>query len=251
MLLEQAVFTSVRGGRLDGYQLAAQSAGVSGELAKELTVWGPAHDSLWRSASDARSINFHALAGGDYCLSRTTLAGAEYSGRAGARIYTQMTVLSAEALGRFANDPFLIYRALAAAGRFLVCHELNQELPRIALLGQNQGQDDSLARQVAEEIGAEVFAELVEAASSQLSVAVITSGNVDRLFQAVLRALTPAERLALSFTTGLRGSLRRPFRLCALPNDPAALRHSPRVPAAKVIELRDWSPRKKFEQEVI
>ena len=49
MRLEQAIFTSVRSERLDGYQLAARSSGVTDELAKELTGWGPAHDSLWVS----------------------------------------------------------------------------------------------------------------------------------------------------------------------------------------------------------
>src|SRR5688572_14277912 len=162
MFLEQAIFTSVRGGRLDGYQLAAQSAGVSLELAKELTAWGPAHDSLWSAASDARSVNFHPLEGGEYCLSRTIFAGAEYSDRGGGRVYTQMIVLPTEALARFGNNPFLILRALSASGRLAASHELAKELPRLPLVGQNQA-DDALARQVAQEIGAELFAELVEA----------------------------------------------------------------------------------------
>ena len=162
MFLEQAVFTSVRGGRLEGYQLAARSPGVDLDLAKELTAWGPAHDSLWSAAADARSVNFHALAGGEYCLSRTTLAGAEYSARVGARVYTQMVVLSADALARFGNDPFLIFRALTASGRLAVSPELKEELPRLPLVGQNQRLDDSLAKEVSGEIGAEVFAELME-----------------------------------------------------------------------------------------
>lgn len=243
MFLEQAVFTSVRGGRLEGYQLAARSAGVDLELAKELTAWGPAHDSLWSAAGDARSLNFHALAGGEYCLSRTTLAGAEYSARGGARVYTQMVVLSAEALARFGNDPFLIFRALAASGRLASSHELTEELPRLALIGQNRLVDDSLAKDVSAEIGAEVFAELMESLVTLPNVAVLTSGSVERLFHALLQAFSPNERLSISFTTGLRGSLRRPFRLLALPNDPLAIRQSQRVQAAKVIELVDWSPR--------
>src|SRR5687767_6025430 len=110
MRLEQAIFTSTRGSRLNGYQLAARSNGVSEELAKELTTWGPTHDSLWDTRHDARSVNFHPLSTGTYCLSCTTIAGEEYSGRGGGRIYTQMFVLPGEALTRFAHDPFLILR---------------------------------------------------------------------------------------------------------------------------------------------
>src|SRR5215211_7377486 len=116
MRLEQAVFTSIRGGRMDGYQLAARSGGISEALAKELTGWGPAHDSLWDTRRDARTVNFHPLSTGDFCLGWTSIAGAEYSGRGGGRVYTQMFVLPHEALLRFACDPFLVLRALSAAG---------------------------------------------------------------------------------------------------------------------------------------
>jgi hypothetical protein len=101
--LTQAIFTSTKGSRLDGYQLAGRSPGVSEAIAKELTTWGPAHDSLWDTRQDARSVNFHPLSTGDYCLSCTTVGGAEYSGRGGWRIYTQMFLLPAEALTRFAE----------------------------------------------------------------------------------------------------------------------------------------------------
>src|SRR5687767_2038023 len=129
MRLEQAVFTSIKGPRLDGYQLAGASSGIAGELAKELTVWGPAHDSLWDTRQDARSINFHPLSTGDYCLSSTTLAGEEYSGRGGGRVYTQMIVVPRDLLPRFANDPFLILRALAASGRLVVHESVPEKLP--------------------------------------------------------------------------------------------------------------------------
>src|SRR5690242_18556782 len=113
MRIEQAIFTSIQSSRLDGYQLAATSNGIASELAKELTIWGPAHDSLWDTRCDARSVNFHPLQDGSYCLSCTSLSGAEYSGRSGGRVYTQMFVLTREALAPFANDPFLVLRALS------------------------------------------------------------------------------------------------------------------------------------------
>jgi hypothetical protein len=237
MRLEQAIFTSVKSTRLDGYQLAAASPGIDEALARELTIWGPAHDSLWDTRHDARSVNFHPLATGDYCLSCTTQAGAEYSGRGGGRVYTQMFVLPPDVLARFAHDPFLVLRALAASGRLVVHDDVPERLPSVPLLGRSDKPDDSLVTQVLDEVGAKVFDDLVNAVAGSPSVAVLTSGHVERLFQALLHAFSSADRLTISFTTNLKDSPRRPFKLFVLPNDPSIVRQSQRLSGAKLIDL--------------
>jgi hypothetical protein len=237
MRLEQAIFTSIRGGRLEGYQLAARSAGLSEALAKELTVWGPAHDSLWDTRRDARSINFHPLSSGEYCLSCTVVAGEEYSGRGGGRVYTQMLVVPREALDRFACDPFLVLRALSAAGRLVVHNQVPPALLSVPLLGRGEKPDKSLAAHVIDEVGPRVFEEVIEAVATSPYTAVVTSGHVERLFQAVLHAFPPEDRLKISFTTGLKDSQRRPFKMFVLPNDPALVRQSQRMNGAKIVEL--------------
>ncbi len=236
MRLEQAVFTSIKGPRLDGYQLAGASSGSVGELAKELTVWGPAHDSLWDTRQDARSVNFHPLSTGDYCLSCTTLAGEEFSGRGGGRVYTQMFVVPRDLLPRFANDPFLVLRALAASGRLVVHENVPEKLPTVPLLGSAKPPDESHLAQPQEEVGA-VFHEVLAALTASARVAVMTSGHVERLFQALLHALPENERLSLSFTTGLKDSPRRPFKLFVLPNDPSLMRQSQRLTDVRVVDL--------------
>lgn len=237
MRLEQAIFTSIRGGRLDGYQLAARSAGLGESLAKELTAWGPAHDSLWDTRRDARSINFHPLSTGDFCLSCTAVSGEEYSGRGGGRVYTQMFVVPRAGMERFACDPFLVLRALAAAGRLVVHNEVPQSLLTVPLLGRGEQPDKSLAAQVIDEIGPRVFEAVVEAVAAAPHVAIVTSGHVERLFQAALHAFAPEDRLKISFTTGLKDSPRRPFKLFVVPNDPALVRQSQRLCGARVVEL--------------
>src|SRR5947207_10942358 len=162
MRIEQAIFTSIQSSRLDGYQLAAASSGIAPELAKELTVWGPAHDSLWDTRCDARSVNFHPLSDGSYCLCCTTLAGAEYSGRGGGRVYTQMFVLGRDALAQFANDPFLVLRALSAAGRLVVFDQVLSMLPSVPLLGRSIKADATIAHSIVEEVGDKVFHALAE-----------------------------------------------------------------------------------------
>jgi hypothetical protein len=68
-------------------------------------------------------------------------------------------------------------------------------------------------------------------------VAVLTSGHVERLFQATLHALPLDSRLSISFTTSLKESPRRPFKLFVLPNDPTIVRQSQRTSGAHVIDL--------------
>jgi hypothetical protein len=237
MRLEQAVFTSVKRVRLDGYQLAGHSPGLTEQHVHELTTWGPAHDSLWDTRRDARSVNFFPLTTGEFCLSWTTAAGQEYSARGGGRVYTQCFVLPREALVRFVCDPFLILRALAAAGRLVVLDDVPERLPTVPLLGRSEGPDGALMQQVLDEVGIQVFDELAEAVVTSSCVAVVTSGHVERLFQALLHAHGHEERLKISFTTGLKDSPRRPFRLYVLPNDPSLVRQSQRMRSARIIDL--------------
>src|SRR5688572_24464261 len=172
MRLEQAIFTSVRGARLDGYQLAVASKGITNELAKELNSWGPAHDSLWSSEPAARSVNFHRLAGDLYCISQTSLAGAEYSGRGGGRVYTQMLVVPRDALVRFVGDPFQVLQAVSTSGRMLVHEHIPNSLPTIPLVGRGAEQDKSAAAEMICAINPETLAELMEVLTSNASLTV-------------------------------------------------------------------------------
>jgi hypothetical protein len=237
MRLEQAIFTSVRGPRLDGYQLAARSPGINDQIAKELTVWGPAHDSLWNTHPGATCINFHALSEGQFCISQTSLAGAEYSGRGGGRVYTQMLVVPREALVRFAGDPFQILQAVRAAGRLLVHEHIPDSLPTIPLLGRGGELGSDVAQPVINVIGAETVAELTEVLTSNSALSIVTNLPAQRLFQVVLHQLSQSERIDVSFTTGLRPSSRRPFKLSIAPNDPALARQSQRISGGRIIEV--------------
>src|SRR5262249_2881167 len=148
--------------------------------------------------SDARSVNFHPLAGGDYCLSCTTLSGSEYSGRGGGRVYTQMFVLRGELLARFANDPFLILQAIEAAGRLIVHDDVPETLLTIPLIGRCTQPDSTWIAPVAEEIASKAFEGIVEAVTGATNVAVVATEHVERLFQAVLHSLSLEQRLAVS-----------------------------------------------------
>ena len=174
MRIPQAIFTSLRGQRIAGYQLAATSDGIDDELARELTSWGPAHDSLLDESTEEPSINFHPLGLDHFCLSLTSSAGAEYSGRAGARIYTQMFVLPREALARFENNPFRILRVIEASGRAATHDEVPPRLRSIPLVGKAGEADLDNLEQILEQLGPEPL--------TNLAAAVLDSSSVGQMF---------------------------------------------------------------------
>jgi hypothetical protein len=237
MRIPHAIFTSLRGERLEGYQLAATSEEVTEELARELNTWGPAHDSLLDEHSLEPSVNFHPLSADYYCLSVTRSAGAEYSGRAGGRIYTQMFLLSPEALARFGNNPFLIRRAIQAAGRELVLAEPPSRLRSFPLVGRAGDSDAEDSEQLLEQVSPEVLQKLAKMVVENPAVALAAQDPLPALFAALFQRLTPEQRLQVSFTTGLRHSPRRPFRLFVLPWDPAVRRQFQRQVGVTVVEL--------------
>ncbi len=235
MRIPQAIFTSVRGKRLDGYQLAARSDEVDDDLARDLQAWGPAHDSLLYPRDGIESINFHPLLAGKwYCLSRTVCSGAEYSGRSGGRIYTQMFLLAPEGLARFANNPFLVLRSLRAAGRLIVYDVIPDGLSSLRLVGraasrEGEEQPDSLSP-------AQLTA-LEKAVRQCPSVAVLGTKLAEPWFAALFRRLPVEERLPVSFSTGLKPTLGRPFKLFVAPEDAASQRQLSRQSGVRIVEL--------------
>ena len=237
MRIPQAIFTSLRGDRISGYQLAVKSEGIGEELAHELNTWGPAHDSLLDEMTDEPSVNFHPLGPEHFCLSLTRSAGAEYSERAGARIYTQMFVLPREGLARFDNNPLLILRTLESAGRVEVHDEVPQNLRALPLVGRAGEADKHSLEKILRKLTPEALSNLASTVLENPSVGLASSLPPRSLFSALLQLVPPEDRLKISFTTGLRHSPRRPFRLFLLPSDPIALRQFQRQSNVTVVEL--------------
>ncbi len=218
MLIEQAIFTSTQTERADGYQLVSQSPGLSAEDARELTVWGPSHDSLVERQGDRSSTNFFELASGAFCVSRTLLAGAEYSGR-GEVVYTQFLIVPPEVLARFANNPFAILRAATASGDLRVHERIPKALVGLRLGGRAAAVDLALLAQLARDPGPRAMATLVQTALASARLAIAADISCDRLV-AGLFSLLPVEcRREFSFSTGLKFSPSRPLRLATLPDD--------------------------------
>jgi hypothetical protein len=240
-LIEQAIFTSAETDRLSGYQVVATSFGVSDEDKRELAIWGPSHGSLIDSGPEGVSFNFHPLPSGAHCVSRTTLAGGEYSGR-GEQVYTQCLVVPPDELARFANNPFAVLRAALAGGSLEVHRQIPKKLEPMQLLGRSAAVDSSLLFRLSQRPGAPWLATLVQAALSCPSVALTGSSEPEHLIAGILNCLPPECRTQFSFSTGLTYSPRRPFRIVTLNHDPAERRRAERRFNATVLDLAEPAP---------
>lgn len=240
MVVEQAIFTSVAEHQREGYQLARHSRGITGDLVRELSMWGPAHDSLADVSMEASSVNFHRLWDDWFALSLTTRSGAEYSGRGGGRIYTQFLAMQGAGLARFDNHPLLVLDAVAASGRWMVYPDLPDTLMSFRLVGGAPGTSaDRLAK--AEAIwGHTTLEQLAQAIRGEAQVVLVADDNLEGLLRGALELLTPDERLQVSFSTGLRISQRRPFHIHVLPTtEQQTIRQLRRAAEVRVIELAD------------
>jgi hypothetical protein len=224
VLIEHAIFTSAQTDRAEGYQLAGRSTGLSAEDARELAVWGPSHDSLLEQSGEPASTNFHRLSSGAYCVSRTTLAGAEYSGRGGAQVYTQFLVVPPPVLARFSNNPFAILRAATASGALMVGRQIPEVLKPFRMSGRSPAVDLALLAQLGRNPGPAAMATFVQTALACDRLAVSAANQAEQLFAGLINLLPIECRLDYSFSTGLKLAPNRAVRISALPGDPSSWR---------------------------
>lgn len=235
-LVEQAVFTSAETSRTAGYQLVARSCGISEQDARALSTWGPSHGALLRSGRQASSINFHPLPSGNYCVGRTTASGNEYSGR-GTRIYTQCLVISPETLGHFSNNPFAVVRAASGSGLLQQHEKVPKTLEPASLVGRAPVIDPSLLSRARREFGPQRIACLVQIALQSQSMAIARTNSGDLAVGALLNSLPPQLRPKFSFSTGLRTSARRPFRLLVLGDDAEERRRACQISELTLVDF--------------
>ncbi|MDA7979998.1 MAG: hypothetical protein MPJ50_14610 [Pirellulales bacterium] len=210
--IEQAIFTSATSAKSEGYHLVAASPGVSEADRRELSIWGPSHDSLLETGHGALSVNFHPLPSGCFCISQTTLEGAEYSGR-GPQVYTHSFVVPQMALERFANNPFLFLREATAAGHVRIYSEPPERLKAFSLQGNFPNVDTELLEQLNDGLGARRLALFVDAVLNARCLGVVSHDAGPRLISGLINCLPLEIRPQISLSTALKHSPRRPFRV--------------------------------------
>jgi hypothetical protein len=242
MFIQQAIFTSARSGRHAGYRLVADSGAIDSADRRELTVWGPSHDSLLADHADASSVNFHPLPSGANCVSKTVCAGAEYSARGGQQIYTQCLVVPADALSRFGNNPFALLTAARAQGAVRVLSPIPERLEPIQLLGRASPVDRRLLEKIERSQGADWLPAAVQLALAAESIALVGPVPAETVLAAMLNCLPPRWRTACSFTTGLKYSASRGFRIFVAPEDVVDRRQTLRQTEATLLDSGNPPP---------
>jgi hypothetical protein len=240
--IDQAIFTSAETDRASGYHVVAASPGVRETDLRELAAWGPSHGSLLESASQGASLNFHPLPSGAHSISRTARAGWEYSGRGGARVYTHCLVAPPRVLAQFANNPLALWRAAVANGSVPTYEEIPHSLEALRLPGRAAAVDTALLAQLCANPGAEWMATLVQAALDSVTLAIVGGPPAEHVVEGLIQCLPPECRPEFSFSTGLRFSSRRPFRIVAFPVDPAERRRVERLYNVAVLDLSGDPP---------
>jgi hypothetical protein len=233
VVLQQALFASVQAGENEGYQIAGHSEGIDAATRRELTAWGPSHDSLQPGAKDAGSINGHALADGRYCLSFTRASSDEYSGR-GANVATWLLVAGADASELCGHHPLRLLEAGIAAG--WTREDVTQE---IALVGRSQPVHLEAVVEACGVFSAQSLAAMTELVHRPEPLGVLLEHDQRLLVDALFSLLPQDQRLAVSFSTGLLPSANRPFRLHLLSPQSEVKNLFTRTSGGKLCDLSD------------
>lgn len=206
--VEQAIFTSARSRKTQGYHLIAHSPGFDGALAPVLNTWGPSHGSLLNDQPTAESINFTALTPDWYAVSRTTYGGPEYSGRGGLQVFTRFILLRPDQLAGYENDALALIRTALTLGFLRLYVAPPEQLEAIEL------PDHALANPVEEvEVANVPMDDVMRILRFQNRVAILGLGNPYPTLARIIQGTPREDRLNLSFTTGLKPTVHRDFRL--------------------------------------
>jgi hypothetical protein len=235
--VEQAIFALRDSDHSAGYQVVARSAGVCEADARELAVWGPTHDSMLASNPETESVNFHPLPSGAHCVSITSWVDWNHSGM-GRSVSTRCLIVPPDVLARFGNSPFALLRAATADGAWQRGDLRGTTLDPLAITGGAAPVDQPLLTQLAADPGPANMAALVQSACEVMFLAVSGTRRPAELIAGLFSCLPPECRPEFSFSTGLKFSPRRPFRIVALSGDPAQQQWVAHYPGVAVLELR-------------
>jgi hypothetical protein len=210
---EQAIFTSLPRRGKSGYHLVARSRGVTDLEAGALTTWSPSHGTLIIDAANRTSVNYHGLPGGRCALARTCEGPAEYSGRGGRQLYTQILIVDERALRQAGNQPWALFRAALALGYFRYRPDPEDTLPPVRLLETYATPEPAYWSERLQVLGLASPDALVEKLIKGQTVALAYDGDRALLAESLTGLVPPETRPQISFATSLRPSMVRPFLL--------------------------------------
>ena len=234
--IEQAIYAWVENEHSAGYRLVARSAGILAADAEELATWCPTHESMLQPGPEATNVSFHPLPSGAYCVSRTVLVGSAcHSG--GQRALTHCLIVPAKVLAYFGNNPFAILEAAASQNSWRSHWDGGAVLEPLVLDGNFSASAAALLTELAENPGAGNMAALVQTACDAPFFAVGGTPSPEKLIAGLIDCLPMECRTEFSFSTGLKFSPRRPFRIVSLSGDPAEHEWITHYPNVAVLQI--------------
>ena len=212
MLVEQTIFTSAETSRGRGYHLVSRSAGITRGLETLLNVWCPSHTSLRDREDDASSLNFHPLDQHFFSLSRTVNGGPEFSQRGGLQVVTMILVVHREQLAGYGYNSLALARTTRALGHLRWTNTFPTRLPALEL--PDEASSESIVPPNRQPFPA--LDKTINLLRRDEEVALLVEDDGLSSIESILEQLPQSERCRLSFTSGLKPSNQRPFRLHVL-----------------------------------
>jgi hypothetical protein len=125
---------------------------------------------------------------------------------------------------RFGNNALCVIRVAMADGILDHIAERVRHLPSVTLTGKASVVDRTALDRVRSRLGPELLSQLVEKILGDASVSIVGGPPPESLVAALLACFPPQCRCEFSFSTGLKFSRRRPFRIIFAPEDPKELK---------------------------
>ena len=211
MLVEQAVFTSAQTRNTQGYHLVARSSGIDEASAQELIRWSPTHSGLVDDDVDASSLNFYTIGERWLVLSRSIYGGPEYSGRGGFRIVTYIVMMRPDQLIGYRYNPMVLASSLLSRGLLRFQSESASQLDPL-----NVPESSPLASyhstKLANSYGRQAE-RIVDTLRRGDRVVVLGAEDPAGVAAEVEQRLNDQERASVSFATGMKPSVNRPFKV--------------------------------------
>ncbi len=215
----QAIFASSERGRIQGYQMIGKSSDLDRSCCRELSRW--AATRLSGANPGDWSLNFFPVGDDFAAVTRTALGGPEYSRRGGAEVVTTMMVMNHQQFTGFDCDAVAVARTALAMGYLrLPPSHVPASLPPISLPSRPLVNSDCHRESAPDS----TIRRIVEALDQTDQLAILGEPDPIELAGKVIRHLPLADRLALSFTTGLEPATSRPFRIHFVSRDQAQAR---------------------------
>jgi len=211
--VDQAIFTSTRSARSEGYSLAGVSAGISGGEQIEITQRSPSHDSLSDTSGAAVALSSYRLSTGRYCVVHSKYAGAEQTAR-GQRVYSHMIMLNQADYDQFDNNPVAVHAALVAASGDLPILKAPARLQRLELQAACPRFDGWINGPPGlQRCNIDMVGSMLQAILNRQRLIVLGVVEPLPLLEWMLLALPGRLAQEVSTTIGLKFSLSRPVQL--------------------------------------